>query len=79
MTYSRREPAFTYDYETVWSGQRTDPSLLSDYSRPSALADLCADSPHQRKVMRKTIARQQRRTYLKNKAHSEYLELRCGR
>lgn len=30
-------------FEVVWSGQRSDPSLLQDYARPSPLALLLPD------------------------------------
>jgi hypothetical protein len=40
----QRYPAETFDYIVVWDGTRNSPSLLSDYSRPSSLASVAADS-----------------------------------
>ncbi|HXG71339.1 MAG TPA: hypothetical protein VNJ04_12105 [Gemmatimonadaceae bacterium] len=60
------------EYEIVWSGAKTDPSLLDDYSRPSTLTLVSQSPPPTRHRSERTPTRH-RRTYAQAKAEMDVL------
>lgn len=65
------------EYESVWNGDRADPSLLGEYTGGSTLGPISADS-RQRGFIKNGTTRQLRHTKTFLKARAEVRRLERG-